>query len=41
MASRILGRIPLDDERLAADIATLTRVPAPQEPYEEIGRAHV
>ncbi|MGW4423386.1 aspartyl/asparaginyl beta-hydroxylase domain-containing protein [Streptosporangium sp. NPDC004631] len=34
MASRILGRIPLDDERLAADIATLTRVPAPQEPYE-------
>ncbi|GHH72894.1 L-proline cis-4-hydroxylase [Streptosporangium violaceochromogenes] len=34
MASRILGRIPLDDDRLAADLAALARMPAQMEPYE-------
>lgn len=34
MASVILGRIPFDDERLAKDIARLTTLPVPQEPYQ-------
>ncbi|MFI6686443.1 aspartyl/asparaginyl beta-hydroxylase domain-containing protein [Streptomyces sp. NPDC050485] len=34
MASVILGRIPFDGERLAKDIARLTTLPVPQEPYQ-------
>ncbi|MER5323776.1 aspartyl/asparaginyl beta-hydroxylase domain-containing protein [Streptosporangium roseum] len=34
MASRILGRLPLDEDRLAQDMARLAQAPAPQEPYE-------
>ncbi|MFB7918674.1 aspartyl/asparaginyl beta-hydroxylase domain-containing protein [Streptomyces sp. NPDC056061] len=34
MASVILGRIPFDDERLAKDIARLSTMSVPQEPYQ-------
>ena len=34
MASVILGRIPFDDERLAKDIARLSTMAIPQEPYQ-------